>query len=125
MRKFATALNCIDGRVQLPVINYLKKNYNVEYVDMITAPGINKILAKNKNSTIEMIKNCLKISLSIHKSKLIALVGHYDCAGNPAEKKSQLNDILTAVETIDLWTFDVDVIGLWVDENWKVSLVHY
>ena len=92
---------------------------------MITAPGINKILARNNNSTIDLIKNYLKISLSIHESKLIALVGHYDCAGNPTGKKSQLNDILTAVKTICLWNFNVKVIGLWVDENWKVSVVNY
>ena len=92
---------------------------------MITEPGINKILARNNNSTIDLIKKYLKISLSVHESKLIALVGHYDCAGNPTKKKAQLNDILTAVKTICLWNFNVEVIGLWVDKNWKVSLVNY
>ena len=54
---------------------------------MITSPGINKILARNDNSTIDLIKNYLKISLSVHESKLIALVGHYDCVGNTTKKK--------------------------------------
>ncbi len=36
---FATAINCMDGRVQLPVIAYLKSKYVVDYVDAITEPG--------------------------------------------------------------------------------------
>ena len=32
---FATAINCMDGRVQIPVIEYLKKEFKVDYVDMI------------------------------------------------------------------------------------------
>ncbi|MEN6292607.1 MAG: carbonic anhydrase [Methanobacterium sp.] len=42
---FATCLNCIDGRVQLPVINWIMKNYNVKYVDMITKAGMDGFLA--------------------------------------------------------------------------------
>ncbi len=40
MGKFVTAINCMDGRVQIPVIEYLKNNYGINYVDMITAPGL-------------------------------------------------------------------------------------
>jgi hypothetical protein len=36
--KFATAINCRDGRTQLPVIEWLKKEYGATYVDMITEP---------------------------------------------------------------------------------------
>jgi len=32
--KFATAINCMDGRVQLPVINWLMENLSVDYVDI-------------------------------------------------------------------------------------------
>ncbi|MHA1252503.1 MAG: carbonic anhydrase, partial [Candidatus Helarchaeota archaeon] len=27
--KFCTVINCMDGRVQIPVINYLRKRFNV------------------------------------------------------------------------------------------------
>ena len=39
--KFGTAINCIDGRTQQPVIDYIKQNYAVDMVDMITFPGAN------------------------------------------------------------------------------------
>ncbi len=44
--RFATAINCLDGRVEVSV---------------------------NKQG-----------------SKLMAIVGHYDCAGNPVEEEEQL-----------------------------------
>jgi len=46
--KFATAINCMDGRCQLPVIEWMKKRYGVEYVDMITEPGPDGVLAEGR-----------------------------------------------------------------------------
>ncbi len=36
---FCTAINCMDGRTQLPVIEFLKNKLSVEYVDTVTEPG--------------------------------------------------------------------------------------
>lgn len=36
---FCTAVNCIDGRVQLPVIRYLQERYGVLYVDVVSESG--------------------------------------------------------------------------------------
>lgn len=36
----------MDGRVQLPVIKYLQDRFKVQYVDTITEPGPNLILAE-------------------------------------------------------------------------------
>lgn len=122
--KFVTAINCMDGRVQIPVIEWLKKKHTVDYVDMITEPGPNKILAEEKDSLkVESIKRRVEISINKHNSKLIAIVGHYDCAGNPEEESQQLKQILSAIEKIASWNFKVQVIGLWVDQNWEVHEV--
>jgi len=45
-KRFATAINCMDGRTQEPVITWIKKNYHVDFVDMITEPGPVKYLAR-------------------------------------------------------------------------------
>ena len=56
-KAFACAINCMDGRVQDAVKNYMKENYGVDYVDLVTEPGPNKILAENADETvIENIK---------------------------------------------------------------------
>lgn len=118
--KFVTAINCMDGRVQLPVIEYLKNNYGAEYVDMITEPGPNRILTERAdNPILESIRKRVELSVTRHSSNLIAIVGHHDCAGNPVDKKTQLKQIISAIATVKSWGFDVKIIGLWVDENWE------
>lgn len=121
---FATAISCMDGRVQIPIVEYIKSEYAVDYVDMITEPGPNKILSENANrALIESIKRRVTISVEVHNSKLIAIIGHYDCAGNPAEKETQLSHILASIKIIKTWEFEAQVIGLWVDENWRVTII--
>ncbi len=120
--KFGTAVNCMDGRVQMPVIEWLKQEFGLDYVDVITEPGPNKILAENQDRiAIESIKRRVSISVTKHGSKVIAIVGHYDCAGNPAEKQTQLNHLTEAEKTVLAWGFDVQTIKLWVDENRQVE----
>lgn len=118
---FCTAINCMDGRVQLPVIEYLKNKLNADYVDMITEPGPNKILSDGTDlKLIESIFSRIKISVDKHGSKHIAIIGHYDCAGNPADVEEQERHTHKAIEVIREKFNNVEVIGLWVDENWSV-----
>ena len=122
--KFATAINCMDGRVQAPVTAYLKKKYGVDYVDMITEPGSDGILAANKDKAIiESIKKKVGISTGRHGSKYISVAGHHDCAGNPVDKDTHLAHIRSAIKTVKSWGVKAEVIGLWVDDRWKVSEV--
>ena len=39
----------MDGRVQIPAITWIKENYKIDYVDMITTPGSDKLLSENKD----------------------------------------------------------------------------
>jgi carbonic anhydrase len=119
--KFATALNCMDGRVQIPIIEFLKKKFKVDYVDMITEPGIDKILAEGNKELISWIKEKIKISVKKHNSKVIAIVGHADCAGNPVEKEKHIEQIKKGMKIIKLMKLNVRIIGLWVNENWQVE----
>ena len=74
---FDTVINCMDGRVQVPVIDWLKKNYNLDYIDTVTEPGPELVLAENAdNFTIQSIKRKVEISVSRHNSTLIAVAGH-------------------------------------------------
>ncbi|OEG00147.1 hypothetical protein BHF71_05965 [Vulcanibacillus modesticaldus] len=124
MRKFVTVINCMDGRVQKPVIGYLSAKFSADFVDMITEPGPNKILAENKDHTIiQSIKRRIKISVDNHKSKHIAIVGHYDCAGNPVDEKIHIQQIREAIKVIQSWDLDVNVIGLWINQDWQVEEV--
>ena len=121
---FGTVINCMDGRVQKPVSEYLQKKFNAEYIDVITEPGPNLILSKLTNENlINSINARLDISVNKHDSKNIAIVGHHDCAGNPSPKESQLKHISDSIEYLQKNFPTSNVIGLWVNENWEVEEV--
>lgn len=117
---FCTAINCMDGRVQLPVINYLKKRFAADHVDTITEPGPNLILAEKASAAlVQSILSRVRISVEHHHSVGIAIAGHYDCAGNPSGKEAQWVQLKNSIDFLREY-FDIPVIGLWVDENWNV-----
>jgi len=89
---------------------------------MITEPGSIKILSENTDhSTIASIKKRLEISIDIHNSKLVAVAGHYDCAVNPVEEFEQRQQIKDAITRIKTWKFKIQLLGLWVNQNWQVE----
>lgn len=124
-QKFATAINCMDGRTQIPVTEWLKENYKVDYVDMITEPGPDGVLSKNiDNQIIESLRRKAEISAYKHNSKIIVIAGHHDCAGNPVDKDTHINQIKLSVQTIKSWGLPFEkVIGLWVNENWEIEKI--
>jgi carbonic anhydrase len=119
---FATAINCMDGRVQEPVTAYLKSKLQTAYVDMVTEAGPDGILAQMTNyEAINAIKRRVDISVQRHGSRHIAVIGHHDCAGNPVSADTHRSHIQSAIQTLRLWYPDITIVGLWVDENWIVE----
>ena len=117
--KFAAALNCMDGRAQPATLAYMKKYFKVDWVDAVTEPGINKILADNTDKAIvENTKKRMGISVHHHGAKVIALVAHDECAGNPTAKEQQVKDLRMAKKTVESWNFGIEVIMLWVEDPW-------
>ena len=123
--RFCSVINCMDGRVQLPVIRYLQERFNVDYVDSITEAGPNLILTETKKtSSTQAIFERLKISIENHHSVGVAIVGHHDCAGNPAPKNDQIVHLQKAIQSIRQQYENIEVIGLWVDKNWEVQEIN-
>lgn len=93
--KFTTCLNCMDGRVQLPIIYWIMDN----------------LLKK------------IDISIEKHNSSIIFVVGHYDCGGNPVDDETHKKQIRIAVEKVKRWKPSIPVIGLWVSNEWIVEKI--
>ncbi|MCH8085795.1 MAG: hypothetical protein IIC15_05145 [Thaumarchaeota archaeon] len=119
--KFATSISCMDGRIQIPVNTWIKKNYLVDFVDTITAPGVEKKISESTN--VEQIKSMIEISIYKHKSSVIVISGHHDCAGNPVSKEEQVSQISKGIQNIKSWNYDAQVIGIWINDNWEVEKV--
>ena len=112
----------MDGRVQIQFISYLRERFKVDYVDVVSEAGPNKILSDGLyDGVLESIWRRVEISISKHNSKGVAVIGHHDCAGNPVGKSEQQLHTAAAVRRVRDRFAAVPVIGLWVDHNWEVS----
>lgn len=110
----------MDGRIQDAVKNYIKENYHVMYVDMVTEAGPNKVLAENMNTLIiDNIEKRVNVSVQKHGTKVVAIVGHFGCAGNPVKKDQQIEDLKKAQKTVAGFGFKAQIILLWVGEGFK------
>lgn len=111
----------MDGRVQLPVLTWIKENYPVDFVDVITEAGMDGVLAKQQD--IAEVQRSIKVSVNINKSTRLFIVGHYDCRGNPVPEEAHRQEITDAVKRLKpLWPAQ-QVIGLWVNNKWQVEQI--
>lgn len=119
--EFACVIKCMDGRIQNVVSAYMRKKFNVPYIDAITVAGPVKVLAENKK---DQILNDLKfragISVNAHKSEVIAVCGHFDCAMVYATDEEQIEMVHQAVKNVSTWFENVTVIGLFVNSDLEV-----
>ena len=121
---FGTAINCMDGRTQLPVNAFLKQQLEVDYIDTITEAGPVRILAEAPESALtESILNRVRISTGHHGSKCVAIVAHTDCAGNPVPDEVQIKQLDLAVRFVAAQCPGMRVLGLWIDETFCVAQI--
>ena len=122
--RFVTAVNCMDGRVQEPVNNWLKEQFNADFVDVITEPGPDRILSGRESAGSASIKERVLVSVNCHGSSVVAMVAHHDCAGNLVGVQEHLQLLADSVEIILSWNLGVRVIGLWIGSDWQVEKIH-
>ncbi len=120
---FGTAITCIDGRVQQPIRNWIIDRYGVDYVDIISEPGPDKLLAEGWPSDVAPVRHKVTFSVKNHHARIVAVSGHHDCAGNPATAEEHWAQIRRSVDLIRSWDLPAEVIGLWVNEHWAVEVV--
>lgn len=121
---FVTAVNCMDGRTQQPVVDWMRARFGADYVDTITEPGPDGILADGPLELIESIRRRVEISVKIHGSRAVAVVSHDDCAGNPVTRERRMEQLAAAVHRVKDWGFPAVVLGVYVDEHGRLELMH-
>ena len=121
---FYTAVNCMDGRAQLPVIKYLSNRFKADFIDSVTEAGPVLYLAERTASQqTKLILRRTDISVKKHKSKGIAVIAHHDCAGNPVDGRTQIGQLTPAVNFLAEHYPNVEIIGLWLDSNFQVKQI--
>ena len=122
--KFGTAINCMDGRVQLPVTNWLKSRYTLDYIDMITEPGPDQMLTQGSPAQVKSIKSRVLISVNAHGSQTILIAAHHDCAGNPVSREEHIRQVKECMKILQSWKLPVkNIIGVWINDNWTLEII--
>ncbi len=123
MPRFGTAITCIDGRVQEPVAKWLKEKYLLDFVDVISEPGVDRVLASELAVPQEHLRYELQLSVERHGSTVVAVVAHHDCAANPGSREEHVEQLHQALRVVRAWGFSASVEALWVNEEWQVEAV--
>lgn len=142
--RFATSISCMDGRIQTVLNDWIRESHGVDYVDTITAPGVDARVAHNDD--LGKIIQMARISVEKHRSRLIVVSGHHDCAGNPVSEEEHKGHIRSAVDVIRAWEKEhgladaggngggdgdggdgtggrIEVAGVWVGEAWSAQRI--
>lgn len=109
----------MDGRVQLPVLTWIKGNYPVNFVDVITEAGMDRVLAEQAD--ISEIVRSIRVSIDLNKSTRLFIVGHHDCRGNPVDEAVHRKHTAAAVERLKKMLPGYEIVGLWVNKIWNVE----
>ena len=118
---FATVLNCMDGRVQVPVTLHLLDRFGVDYIDTITEAGMVRYLSDEMESPqTESTLHSILISIEKHGSRQIAIVAHDDCANNPIPAEMQQDQVRVSMRRLNQHFPHCQILGLWVDEDLQV-----
>ncbi len=122
-KSFATAIGCIDGRAAIPTLQFLQNYLQVDHVDFVTSAGPDKAFLQGEPAKIEEMKRQVAISLNAHHSKIITIVAHHDCAGNPISREEHFAMLSACVKEIEQWNHDVRVLSLWINEKWQAEVI--
>jgi hypothetical protein len=119
--EFGCILGCMDGRTKEAAIRFMQEKFGVRWVDMITKPGMDKILADPKSHAhhIRDIKYMLSVSVKRHGTKIVGIEAHPHCAGNPVNKQTHVDHLAASIETVESFGLGIKIVPFWVHEDWQ------
>jgi Putative carbonic anhydrase len=113
--RFATAVSCIDGRIQTRVIDQVMLRFGARHVDNITAPGAVRHLAGETTDTGDFLLEHVRIAMQAHQSSEVAIIAHATCAGNPVPDAKQKEQLRAATQLVEERFPGATVVGLFLD----------
>ncbi len=89
-------------------------------MDSVTEAGPVRSLAEPGDETVsQSILRRVGVS-NTHGSKVVAVVAHDDCAGNPEDETTQRRQLEEAADFIAGHFPDMLILGLWLSRDWSV-----
>lgn len=122
--RFATAVTCMDGRIQHAVVDWARREFAVDYVDMVTVPGVDRILATDRRGCLRVVSD-LEMSRQAHGSRHVVVASHADCAGNPVPDVEHERMVRDGMAWLANQFPDMTIVGVHVDiDGADIRLVH-
>ena len=119
-----TLVNCMNGTVQLPAINFAKQIWKVRWVDVITEVAPEKILSEAKDQeTVNRICQNIEASFCGQQTKRLAIVAHSGCDINKAPDDKKKEMLHRAVDFLKDRYEDTDIVGIWIDNKGNASKI--
>lgn len=112
---FGVALTCIDGRIADVVHQELRREWGVDFVDVVTVPGPESVVPELPEQ--HAVWDALRISVQAHGSSRAAVVAHTDCAANAVDLETRRAQVREAVFQVRDLLHGADVTGWLVDTD--------
>ena len=116
MKRFAVCLNCMDGRAQEPVLKWARQRLGVDFVDMVTEPGV--VLQVAGQGMSEALAGKVELSIERHGAGAVIVAAHHDCAANPATEDVQHSQLRQALARIKGRFPGLDAFAVFVGPDW-------
>ena len=122
---FAVALNCMDGRAQLPANTWVQKRFGADYIDTITEAGIVRFCSGAQSSPeTQGVLSRINVSVTAHKATQLAVIAHAGCAGNPIADDAQKAQLSEAVSFLASHFPTLEIIAVWIGADWQPVELH-
>lgn len=115
----------MDGRVQEPVIAWLRDHFEVKWVDKITEAGPVAALVEEDQAVLDSIQRRVKVSIEAHATKGIAIAVHDGCAGMPMNLSIEVEQEMgrAAARKLQALYPNLPVLALWVGLDGSVTVL--
>ena len=100
-RADACVVSCYDARFELVVRKFLKRR-GLAVVDHLKIAGsVKSLVSPGQEADREFVLRMIRISMRLHQSRLVVMVGHNDCgAYDGAPPATVIADLLRAAELL-------------------------
>lgn len=119
--RYATAMICIDGRIQQAVRDWVLDTYAIDFLDVISHPGMDAFLARS--GPVDRLLTNLDLSYRQHGARIAFVVGHEGCSGNGVSDSQHQSDIRQAIDRLHMFRPLFRIVGLWVPRAGSVTSV--
>jgi hypothetical protein len=115
-KKLAVAVVCADWRLHHERSEFnrqLRKTLRVDGVDFIAVPGPDGLKRAERDAEWRTALDQVKLLISAHAPKALAVVAHQRCAGHPVSDDAHVGDVAATAEALKSATaFDGPVFAL-------------